>query len=75
MCQARLMESRQLKSRMRRDAAWGEKGGLHRGGPTAEGRAGFLKFKLEWVRSKPSGRNSDTKILASPPRNESGIFF
>ena len=46
----------------------GEKGGLHGGGPTAEGRAGFLKFKLEWVRSKPSGRNNDTKISASPPK-------
>ena len=28
MCQARLVESRQLKSRMRRDAAWGKKEGF-----------------------------------------------
>ena len=46
----------------------GKKGGPHAGGPTAEGRAGVLKFKLEWVKSKPSGRNNDTKMSASPPK-------
>lgn len=56
---------------MRRDTAWGKRGG----GPTAEGRAGLLKFKLEWVRSKPSGRNNDTKMSASPPKKISGDFF
>ena len=63
---------------MRRDAAWGEEGWLHgraEVGPTAEGRAGFLKFKLEWVRPKPSGRNNDTRMSASPRKNEGGDFF
>ena len=60
---------------MRRDAAWGKGRGLHGGGPIAEGRAGLLKFKLEWVMSKPSGRNNDTKMSASPPKKMSRDFF
>ena len=60
---------------MRRDAAWGKGGGLHGGGPIAEGRAGLIKLKLEWVMSKPSGRNNDTKMSASPPKKMSRDFF
>lgn len=36
----------------------------------AEGRAGFLKFKVECVRPKYSGRTNNTRVSASLPKNE-----
>lgn len=55
---------------------WDEEG-LHGGDkvePTLEGRAGFLKIRMEYMRLTHSVRNNNVRMSASLPKNEDKDF-